>query len=61
MTKGDQSDHGGRPVTVHRFLRVADVDTAAVHHRCITRTALDALYGSNAEAETAWLSQITQI
>jgi hypothetical protein len=30
-------------VTVHRFLRVADVETAAVHHRCITRTALDAL------------------
>jgi hypothetical protein len=59
---GDRSDHEGRPVTVHRFLRVADVETAAVHHRCITRTALDAPFcGSNVEAETAWLSQITQI
>jgi hypothetical protein len=58
---GDRSDHEGRPVTVHRFLRVADVETAAVHHRCITRTALTPLYGSNVEAETAWLSQITQI
>jgi hypothetical protein len=39
-TKGDRSDLGGRPMTAHASSALRIVETAAVHHRCITRTAL---------------------